>query len=154
MPAEPEQTPVERVLADRMVDDVGVGKPLSDRARHRQRTVESYLRGEALPRYITRLRDIERATRDHERLLAYEHAGILAAHPGDLAAAHRAWVERLRTWDFTAVNELVWQHNAYYPIERDLPMDPRTGDYVLVSGKDFRRSELGADWALARFPVG
>ena len=62
-------------------------------------------------------------------------------------------MRRLATWDFSAVNELVAQHNAYYPIERDLPMDPRTGDYVPVNGRDFRRSELGADWALERFGV-
>jgi len=29
--------------------------------------------------------------------------------------------------DLTELNELIDRHNRYYPIERDLPLDPRTG---------------------------
>ena len=32
---------------------------------------------------------------------------------------------------FDELNELIGQHNEWYPIERDLPMDLRTRDYVL-----------------------
>jgi hypothetical protein len=32
-------------------------------------------------------------------------------------------------------------------------MDPRTGDFVLVNGKPYRREPLDARWILARFPA-
>ena len=38
-------------------------------------------------------------------------------------------------------------------MERDLPMDPRTGDYVLIRGRSYRRSRLDAAWILDRFPA-
>lgn len=44
------------------------------------------------------------------------------------------------------------QHNEWYPIERDLPMDLRTRDYVLVNGRSFRRPLLDPAWILDRFP--
>jgi hypothetical protein len=31
-------------------------------------------------------------------------------------------------------------------------MNPRTGDFVLVGGKPYRREPLDAAWALRRFP--
>ena len=44
-----------------------------------------------------------------------------------LAAAWRAEAE---AWDFADVNRLIEQHNRWYPVEAQLPMDPRTGDYA------------------------
>ena len=44
---------------------------------------------------------------------------------------------------FDELNELIRQHNDWYPIERDLPMDLRTRDYVKVNGRSYRRPELG-----------
>ena len=32
-------------------------------------------------------------------------------------------------------------------------MDPRTKDYALVAGQDYRRRPLDAAWALRRFPA-
>ena len=48
---------------------------------------------------------------------------------------------------------LVEQHNDWYPIERQLPMDPRTGDYVRFAGRSYRRPILGPDWILEHFPA-
>jgi len=31
-------------------------------------------------------------------------------------------------------------------------MDPRTGDFVSLDGKPYRRRRLDADWILERFP--
>jgi hypothetical protein len=55
--------------------------------------------------------------------------------------------------DFRDINALIAEHNEWYPVERDLPMNPRTGDYVLVNGKDYRREPLTVDVVLARFPA-
>ena len=43
---------------------------------------------------------------------------------------------------FDELNELIQQHNDWYPIERDLPMDLRTRDYVLINGRSYRREPL------------
>ena len=53
---------------------------------------------------------------------------------------------------FDDLNELIRQHNEWYPIERDLPMDLRTRDYVQVNGRSYRRPELGPEWVLEQFP--
>jgi hypothetical protein len=37
-------------------------------------------------------------------------------------------------------------------MEARLPMDPRTGDFVKVDGKPYRRRPLDAAWVLERFP--
>ena len=50
------------------------------------------------------------------------------------------------------MNELIAQHNEYYPIERSLPIDLRTGDYLTLSGRPYRREPLDGEWMLERFP--
>jgi hypothetical protein len=146
------RSPAERLVAGSLIDESGVGKPLRRSTLQRARSVESYLRGDALPRYIRRAAEIERGIRGHEAALAEARAAAADAAGGDSAAFAERWTRTVRAWDFEDVNELVRQHNAWYPVERDLPMDPRTGDYVLVSGRSYRREELDADWALRRFP--
>ena len=32
-------------------------------------------------------------------------------------------------------------------------MNPRTGDYVLIHGRSYRRPELGPEWVLEQFPA-
>ena len=54
-------------------------------------------------------------------------------------SAGRAFAHRCR---FDELNELIRQHNEWYPIERDLPMDLRTRDYVLINGRSYRREPL------------
>lgn len=139
-------------MAGSLIDESGVGRPLRRSTLQRARSVESYLRGDALPRYIRRAAEIERGTRAHETALREARAALLERLGGDPAAFAARWTATVRAWDFEDVNELVRQHNAWYPVERDLPMDPRTGDYVLVSGRSYRRDELDAGWALRRFP--
>ncbi len=71
----------------------------------------------------------------------------------DPAAFGERWRRLAHSWSFDRVNELIHQHNEYYPIERDLPVDPRTGDYVTVTGRPYRREPVGPEWILERFPA-
>ena len=48
---------------------------------------------------------------------------------------------------------LIAQHNEWYPIERQLPVDIRTRDYVKIQGRSYRRPLLGPDWVLEKFPA-
>jgi hypothetical protein len=50
------------------------------------------------------------------------------------------------------VNELIERHNRHYPAESQLPMNPRTGDFVLINGKPYSREPLDKAWILARYP--
>jgi hypothetical protein len=59
----------------------------------------------------------------------------------------RAWRETAAAWSFRRLNELVERHNAYYPIEARVPMNPRTGGYA----ESWRRETYGEEWILERF---
>lgn len=142
-------TAAERLIARSRIDDVGDGKPLHERARQRRRSIESYLRGEALPRFMQRAAEIDRGVKQHLVALERAHRELRARAGDDFA---ERWAATARDWDFAAVNELIREHNEWYPVERDLPMNPRTKDYVPVNGRPYRRAELGAAWVLERFP--
>jgi hypothetical protein len=138
------RTPAEELIRRSRIDDTGLGEPLSEHARQRQRSIEAYLRGEALPRYMQRASEIDRAVRRHTEDLRQAYAA---------AGARERWREIAHRWNFEEVNELIRDHNEWYPVERDLPMNPRTRDYVLVNGRSYRRELLGPDWILQRFPA-
>jgi len=153
MPEDDPRTPVEKRLERSFIDpDSGYGKPLSRRTRQTKRSVESYLKGGVLPRYMERLREIETSKRSHRRELerAYRDLREKCGHDPDEFA--RRWRERVARWPFDAINELIRQHNDWYPIESNLPMDPRTRDYVRLRGRSYRRQELTPEWALEQFP--
>jgi hypothetical protein len=144
----PELTPAERALDRALIDDTGVGKPLPRRAMQRERSVESYLRGEFMPRYMQRAAQIEQLTAKHASTLREAFAELRDEYAGDAAGLEQAWAAHVDRWDPDEVNVLIEQHNDWYPMERDLPMDPRTGDYVLIQGHSYRRDPLDRDWAL------
>jgi uncharacterized protein involved in type VI secretion and phage assembly len=151
-----QRVPAERAVSRSLIDRSGVGRPLSRRSMQRQRSVEAYLRGEVLPRYMQRAAQIEQLTHMHAQELRTAYRDLHAHHAGDDAALQETWSTVVAAWDFEEVNTLIRQHNDWYPIERDLPMDPRTGDYVLVSGHTYRREALGPEWAdaIGRAPIG
>ena len=145
------RSPAERLL-DKNRDPEDAGRPLSRHARQYQRTLEGYLQAGHRPRWMERLGEIDfGVARERRRLQrAYES---LRAQCGEAAAGFaRRWRDVARHWSFADLNELIEQHNEWYPIERDLPMNPRTGDYVTVSGRSFRRPVLDTEWLLREFP--
>lgn len=142
------ETPRDRRNLEGLVADVRDsplrGQELPPRLRNFRPDAGSYLRslGGPLP-YMARLREIDALIAEHELALAAARAG---------ARDEAEWHALAQAWDFGEVNELIDRHNRWYPVESRLPMDPRTGDYVLVSGKSYRRARLDARWALERFP--
>jgi hypothetical protein len=133
-----------------MEDPRTTGRPLSDRARQSHRSLEAYLRAGIRPRWMERLMEIESGMARERRRLAAAHAALREECAGDEFA--RRWRAVAATWRFEAINELIRTHNEWYPVERDLPMDLHTRDYVLVNGRSYRRRELGPDWVLEQFP--
>lgn len=151
-----DQPASERSLVERLVapdDDVdGIGRPLSRRALQTARTLEGYLEAGNQPRWMQRLAEIHQGMRRELRRLEHAHRTLeqeCAGRPGDF---RRRWREIAQGWDFRALNELVTQHNEWYPIERRLAVDLRTRDYVLMHGRSHRREHLGPAWILERFP--
>jgi hypothetical protein len=112
--------------------------------------VESPLAGRPLER---RLREIELRIVQHEERLAAALAAVHAEHDGDDEAFRNAWEALAISWSFGDVNELIERHNRNFPAEARLPMNPRTGDFVPVNGRPYRRKPLDARWILERFPA-
>ena len=128
------------------------GKPLPRRMRNFSPSVEGYARSVVgPPAYSQRLRQIEDEVADHvERLrLAWDELRREVVDPRERG---RRWRSLAAGWNFHAVNDLIEKHNRWYPVEARLAMSPRTGDFVLVGGKPYRREPLDADWVLRRFP--
>ncbi len=131
----------------------GLGKPISARARQTARSVESYLEAGVRPRWMERLIEIEKGTKAAQRRLAERYDALREEHGEDPAEFSRRWRAVAEGWRFDDLNELIAQHNAWYPMERQLPVDFRTRDYVLVNGRSYRRHPLDAEWVLERFPA-
>ena len=147
------RTGVERIVGRDVDDSTGKGKPLSERARQSRRSVEAYLKGGVRPRWMERVLDIDGDTAYERRRLARAYRALREECAGDPAAFAARWSALARSWSFHELNALIEQHNEWYPIERDLPINPRTGDYVRVGGRWYGRPTLGPQWVLEQFPV-
>jgi hypothetical protein len=144
---------VERLLDKNLIDDSGLGKPLSRRAATTQRTVEAYLKSGVRPRWMERVSEIDQGIAAEKRRLERAYRALLAESGRDRERFARRWRDLVHGWRFDpALNELIEQHNEWYPVERRLPMNPRTGDYVPVGGRSYRRPVLGPEWVLEQFP--
>ena len=115
--------------------------------------VAAYLRGNSAPHYMRRIREMDAEYRAQREALedAYRRLADACGQDGERFAAE--WRAIARGWSFEDLNQLVREHNAWYPLEVDLPMDPRTRDFVTIRGATYRRLELGPRWVLVHFPA-
>jgi hypothetical protein len=102
---------------------------------------------------MRRLRQIELELEEHERRLDEAWRELAAACSDEPETFARRWRAAAARWSFGAVDDLIERHNRWYPAEARLPMDPRSGDFVLVGGKPYRLEMPGVDWILERFPA-
>jgi hypothetical protein len=116
-------------------------------------TVEAYLAAQVMPRWMERLREIHDEIASHRIRLERSYRELKEACADDRQAFDRRWREIAQGWNFRYLNDLIDQHNDYYPIEANLPVNPRTGDYVTLTGRSYRREPLGPDWVLEQFPA-
>jgi hypothetical protein len=119
------------------------GLPLPSRVGSAPPSIESILLAAAgPPRFAERLATIERLTAElaSRAESGREQFEEVYGAGSPLAAARLR--REVAGWDLTAVNMLITEHNRYYPIERRLPMDPLTGDYVAVNGRSYRRPNI------------
>jgi hypothetical protein len=129
------------------------GQPLRGRRRNFRPAVDTYVASLGGPlAYMQRLRQIELETEQHEQRLAEAWRELADGCSGDATAFAERWRRAAERWSFVAVNDLIERHNRWYPTEARLPMDPRSGDFVPVAGRPYRRRPLDAAWVLERFP--
>ncbi len=130
------------------------GEPLQRRLRNFRPDAGAQLAALGGPlAWMRRLRAIEIAIGLHEEQLAEAWSVLRAACGADAERFAREWRACAEHWDFGEVNELIERHNRQYPAESRLPMNPRTGDFVLVNGRPYTRETLDAAWILSRFRV-
>src|SRR4051794_41318095 len=90
-------SPVERRVARSLDGEDRRGTPIPTEELHRERTVENYLRGAVMPRWMERLRDIETGVRRHRSALARDYAWLreqCGEDPERFAREGRALVAR------------------------------------------------------------
>jgi len=116
-------------------------------------SVEQYLQAGVVPRFIERANQIESQTHRHRKRLERAYEWAIERHGSDPVEFARYWRDLAENWRFDDVNELIDEHNKWYPAERRLPMNPRTGDYLTVGNREWRRQRLDARWILEQFPV-
>jgi hypothetical protein len=143
------ETPRDRREREALEEDVRgnplAGKPLRRRLRNFRPAADAQIAALGGPlAWMRRLRAIEAEVELHEQQLAEAYA---------LRESPEQWRRLAEAWDFSEVNDLIERHNRHYPAESRLPMNPRTGDFVLVNGRPYTRELLDADWILTRFPA-
>ncbi|HXF98200.1 MAG TPA: hypothetical protein VNJ46_06260 [Gaiellaceae bacterium] len=129
------------------------GRPLALHARSFRPSADTYLAAARGPlHYMVRLHEIERRTAALEEELRGAWRALAEECAADPQAFARRWRAAARRVDVHEINDLIDRHNRWYPAESQLPMDPSTGDYVLVNGRHYRLEPLGPAWVLERFP--
>lgn len=130
------------------------GKPLPLRLRNFTPRMETYLAAARGPlAYMVRLHEIEMRIASGEVRLRDAWRSLAADCDGDAGRFSRNWRSAARARSFIEINDLIDRHNRWYPAESLLPMDPQTGDFAFVNGRDYRLGRLGTDWVLERFPA-
>ena len=134
-----------------MFEEHAVGGPISAVSRWTPRTLEAYLMAGGRPRWMERIGEIDAGVANARTRLRRARRALEAECGSDAELLARRWRALAGSWDFEQVNRLIAQHNDWFPIERDLAMDPRTKDYVKIRGRSYRREPLGAAWILREF---
>ncbi len=151
--SEDRRSAAERFIAESLEDPRSGGHRFSERSRMTRRTLENYLKAGIRPRWLERVIEIEQGTRRERARLAVAYEALRDECGPDRAGVARRGRAIAGAWSFDDLNELIRTHNQWYPVERDLPMDLRTRDYILINGRSYRRRELDADWILEQFPA-
>jgi hypothetical protein len=87
-----------------------------------------------VPSYAARKRRIEDMLED---LTDHLRDALTKLGPASPASRRQAALALAAKLDLSKVNALVDAHNRYYPIEANLPVDPRTGGYLVKRGTPF-----------------
>ena len=152
------ETPRDRREREALAEDLRgnplAGAPLRQRLRNFRPDAGAQLAALGGPlAWMRRLRAIEIAIGLHEEQLSEAWNELRAQYGPGTERFASEWRSVAERWDFHEVNDLIERHNRQYPAESRLPMNPRTGDFVLVNGRPYTREPLDGAWILSLFPV-
>src|SRR5690242_16358089 len=82
--------------------------------------VEAYLKAGVRPRWMERIAEIDHSIAFHKRDYARRYRRLREYYGDDTAAFAERWREIAAAARFDDLNELITQHNEWYPMERDL----------------------------------
>jgi len=154
LPETPPRRREREALEEELRSDDVRGRPLSLRLTNFTPRADAYLAAARGPlAYMLRLHEIERQTATHEERLEKAWRALAEGLAGNGARFGTEWRDTASRWSFAEVNDLIRRHNRWYPAESRLPMDPSSGDFALVNGRDYRLPELDGDWVLEHFPA-
>ena len=152
LPETPRQRREREALEEELQAPELRGMPLSLRLTNFRPMADSYLAAGRGPlAYMLRLHEIETKTGEHEEQLERAWRALALECGDDVERFEREWREIAARWSFDEVNDLIERHNRWYPTESQLPMDPKTGDFALLNGRDYRLAPLDGDWVLERY---
>ena len=103
----------------------------------------------AWSRRLKRIYDLADEITESLRTTWAQTALAAKGRPDRFAAA---WTSYAEHFNLSKINQLIADHNRYFPAEANLAMDIRTMDYVEFGGADYRRKPLDARWILEQFP--
>jgi hypothetical protein len=152
------ETPRDRAERESLEQDLLesplTGRPLPRRLRNFRPAADAAVRALGGPlAWMRRLREIELRTAEHEERLGAVYELLRQEYADDAEGFRDAWRDVARTWSFRDVNGLIERHNRNFPAEAQLPMNPRTGDFVPVNGRPYTRAPLDDRWIVERFPA-
>src|SRR3954465_8648220 len=137
-----DRSAAERVVKKDLDATTGLGKPISSRARMTQRSVEAYLKAGGRPRWMERIAEIDHSIAAQKQRLGRAHRLLREECGDDHELFARRWRAYAQRCPFDEPNDLPANPNDCSPMERALPMDLRTRDYVLINGRSYRREPL------------
>ncbi len=82
------------------------------------------------PAYALRKRSIEDLEARYLGILRALRIALVRKNAAEREVC-QALLAKADTFDLVKLNTLITTHNRYYPIEANLPVDPRTGEYLL-----------------------
>ncbi len=119
------------------------GKPLRFLPRSFVPTAEDGLRAAmGIPYWIRRRKRLEHHMEELERRIESTWR----------RTSPRQWTVVAASWDLSDINREIQDFNTFYPVERNLAMDPRTREFIELGRPWKPIARLDSAWILTRFP--
>lgn len=104
------------------------------------------------PRYATRARRIENITQKLMEDLSIEYASMIGGFGDNPEMFAQQWRELIGSLELDELNDLIGKHNAYYPVEANLQIDPGSGAPLIGSVPWEPKECISIESLLKRFP--
>ena len=105
------------------------------------------------PYYAIRARQIEQLTEHLMEDLTVQYRNMMDKFSDRPEIFASKWKESIKSVELDSLNDLIERHNKYYPIETNLPIDPRSGALMFGCARWEPKDKVTTDSLLQLFPV-